>query len=206
MCGGVGDTSVSDDDRNLSPATPELTRLAPVRSALSKQQFLEKLAQSIDDRGTLWRLNPETAGAVPLMGDANCARKYVGTIEKNEFFLRRPLLEGAERIGLTVRGKVLDTDHGCLITITCEPNPALSLFIGFCGLQFVLAFLFAFIYWLSVKLTVAQGLQVLLTCLTFSAPLFLGGLLLKLYIRLHLFPDRELFEHVLRIACQENSG
>jgi len=193
---------LDENDRSNLPALPELARLEPIRSSLSKSCFLKRLSESIDDQGTLWRLNP--GDTEPQTGSASLPKKYVGSIEKDVFYLRRPLLEGSEKVGFTVRGTVVDAKKGSLISVSCAPSPALNLFVGFCGLLFVLSFIFALVYSLSVRLPVGQGLEVMLHCLTITAPLFIGALFLKTYIRVRLFPDRELFEHVARIAQESD--
>lgn len=180
-----------------SSAVSGLVRLGPIRSTMSKQQFLVRLAQSIDDQGTLWRLKPNNA--IPQASNSSLSERYVGHIENNVFYLRRPLFEGAERAGVTVRGKVVDTNSGSLISVSCEPSPAVNLLVGFCLLLFVLSFVFALVYALSVR-NLGQGFELLLHCLTFAAPLLIGALFLKAYIHYRMFPDRELFNHVASIA------
>ncbi len=191
---------MADNKFRLLPALENHPRLPAVRSALSTDQFFERLAPTVDQKSSLWNLTQNEDEPVALTGGTSITKKYVGVISKNQFSIRRPLIAGGKGVGVGISGKVIPSGGGCMISVFSEPSPGQNMLILITETQFAVVLLMTFIVPLVTAQTMAQILQNTLAYLALSFPLFLGGLFLKIYFREYLIPDRELFEHIARIA------
>ncbi len=191
---------MADNKFRVLPALKNHPRLPAVRSALSPDQFFERLAPTVDQKSSLWNLTQNEDEPVALTGGTSITKKYVGVISKNQFSIRRPLIAGGKGVGVGISGKVIPSGDGCTISVFSEPSPGQNMLILITETQFAVVLLMTFIVPLVTTQTMAQILQNTLAYLALSFPLFLGGLFLKIYFREYLIPDRELFEHIVRIA------
>ncbi len=170
----------------------------PIRSTLSQEEFFRRLSQTIDDDGTLWRLIPSENRDDSPVGESK--KKYVGTVEKNDFYIRRPWFDGA-KTGTTLSGRVQPSGDGTLIAVCCEPNPLTSLFVR--SSKWILCLVVVMTFFMRLlypTLTPGGYWNVAIAGLILALPLCFWSLFLHFYYRWCLVPDRELYEHVLSIA------
>lgn len=196
---------MADKRFNLTPAIKNHPRLPAIRSALSIDQFFERLAPTLDQKSSIWNLTRNEDEPMAPIDDNSVTKKYVGEISKNQFCIRRPLIAGGQGVGVAISGKVIPSADGCMISVFSEPSPGQNMLILITETQFAVVLLMTFIVPLVTMQTMAQILQNTLAYMALSFPLFLGGLFLKIYFREYLIPDRELFEHIVRIAQGEEA-